>query len=160
MKNLTKARLRWMLVAGVAGICTVDLRADVVLFSVPGTSAVMVLPEGEAKVQPGRTVSYSIPDIGTLTLSLETSRIIKSPSRKQLFKRQFGQAQGKKDIESILVPRDMHCATACWTNSSWPPRQPTGLIPSIPPFRGWSPPNSGSSSPYPMRMRPSNRCAN
>lgn len=81
-------------------ICSSSL-ADIVLYSLPGGRA-MVLPEGQAKVLPGKSINYSIPNMGRLTLHTDTARIIKAPTRAQTFSKMLNRAKSARDADACL----------------------------------------------------------
>ena len=83
-------------------IGSMSARADVAIYRVTGTPFVMVLPEGKAKVLPGKSIQYRIPTMGSLTLHTDTARIVKAPSRKYTFDRMLARAKSKADVDASL----------------------------------------------------------
>jgi hypothetical protein len=76
-------------------------RADVVLYQIRDAQA-LVLPEGKAKMLPGRSISYRMPGIGKLTLHADTAQIIKAPTRSERFHRLLIRAKSHGKVEECL----------------------------------------------------------
>ncbi len=72
---------RLIILLVLAGVFVEDCRADLLKYSVPGTTLVMTL-QGKTRVNPGRTVTFSHPKFGRMYIRLEdiVGRIHEIPS--------------------------------------------------------------------------------
>lgn len=76
--------------------------ADLAIYSLPGSNLLMILPEGNARVLPGKSINYSIPNMGRLTLHSDTTQIIKAPTHAQTFSKMLNQAKSNNDVDACL----------------------------------------------------------
>src|SRR5688500_12871559 len=91
-----KTRLAFLIlacaVAGAAG----SARADLLIYKISGGSRGVIL-QGEAKVNPGGTVSFIHPKFGSYYFSLETAEIIDAPTTMQVFRKMLTKAKALRE---------------------------------------------------------------
>ncbi len=81
---------------------TTNACSDVVVYKAQEMPAAFVLPEGTARMLPGGSIVYQIPNIGYLHLHADTSRIIKAPTREERFRSSLRRAERQHDVEIAL----------------------------------------------------------
>lgn len=96
---LARQTLAWLCATGIwSGAAS----ADIVVYRSPRTSTAFVLPEGHARMLPGRSIVFQIPNVGYLRLHADTSRIIKAPTREERFHRMLCLAERQHDVDGTL----------------------------------------------------------
>lgn len=88
-------------VAAALATLSATVQADIVEYRIPNTPLVVVL-QGKATVNPGRTVSFMHPKFGKLVFGLNDATIHKLPSMAALAQRKLGLAAGKNDADAAM----------------------------------------------------------
>ena len=77
-------------------------RADIVLYSLPGGAAQLVL-EGKTERLPGRMIQYMHPTYGKLIFAKETVEVIEFPSKKEQLAKIFDKAKKEQSIDGMMA---------------------------------------------------------
>lgn len=77
------------------------IRADIVIYTLPGTDREIVL-EGKTTRVAGGFIDYTHPTFGHLTFSSSTVRVIEYPTKAEQFRKQFDRAKKAEDIDGLL----------------------------------------------------------
>ena len=77
------------------------VRADIVEYMIPNSDLIVIL-QGRASVNPGRTVSFRHPKFGKLVFDLKDIQIHKAPSTRSQVQRAIGKAVVSKDADQIM----------------------------------------------------------
>jgi hypothetical protein len=96
----------WLGIAIAGALLARPVRADFVLYRLPGTDMVVLL-EGTTKRGGFGILEYTHPSHGTVVLNHDSATVIKAPSKSDDFKKMLSRAKASRDVNDYISAANM-----------------------------------------------------